>query len=138
MMMKETKKFPVEFSDGKTRSAQFTWQAIDYLLDHYETMAEAYSYVVALTTGANGISKKSIQALRHFLVAMFITDDPGMTEEKIKELVPYDQLPKFIGVIQVAMEAGSVKAGEDETLRRIRRPPLGLPDLYRNSRTWKE
>lgn len=108
-------KIKVEFPDGSIRHAEFTWKAIDYLLEQYESIAEAYAHISTLTAGPTGITKKSIASLQHFIVALFITEDPEINVDKIKELVPYNRLTDFTQVIQLAITAGKEAPAENPT-----------------------
>jgi hypothetical protein len=109
-------KIKVEFPDGTVRHAELTWKAIDYLLEKYESIAEAYAHIGTLTLGPTGVTKKSIESLQHFIVALFITEDPEITIEKIKELIPYNRLADFTQVIQMAVNAGKEAPNENPTV----------------------
>jgi hypothetical protein len=118
MSVKE-KKFAVEFSDGKTRYAQFTWESIDYLLERYESLGEAYAAISALVAGPAGVSKKTLNALFDFIAAVFISDDPELTSDKIKKLVPYNELGDFAKLIQLAVDSGSVEVDSSENPQKV-------------------
>lgn len=110
--MKENTKIIIEgvnFSDGIPRTAEFTWQAIDYLLEKYDSMQDAFVHIVALSNGTAGITKKNIEALFYFLAALFVTHQSDITADKIKEIVPYHNIKDFASVILLAVNNGKAE-----------------------------
>jgi len=114
--MRNGEKIKVTFPDGKERYAVFSWASIDYILNKYESMGEAYTLMAALTSGPMGITKQTMAALIDFLVALFIDSDEKLTPKEMKKLVPYEEVGKFCELVKMAVNAGSVEAEGNPTM----------------------
>ena len=101
--MKSTK---VKIELDRTRYLEFTWAAIDYICERYESMGKAVILASAITDNPMTITKDTIHAVIDMLTALLITDDPEITAEKVKELIPLSKMPEFTAKISEALAMG--------------------------------
>lgn len=107
--MNQETKVQVKFPSGEIMIAEFTWEAIDYIMDRYGSMADAHAVIAKLSKGNAGVTKENMKCLIDFITAMFITNNPDITPEIIKKKIPYNQLNSFSKIIEIIIQAGQAE-----------------------------
>ncbi len=109
--MNQETKVQVQIPNGEILIGEFTYEAMEYIMNRYDGMDEAYESINALGSGISGINKKNMACFIDFVVAMFITNHPEVTPEIIKKKIPYNQLAAFAKIIPIIIKAGQAEVG---------------------------
>ena len=99
-------KFEIELD--KKRYMEFTWASIDYISERNESFGECALLVGLFDGNPMNMTKKTMNALYDMLTALFITDDPSITPEIIKQIMPMNKMTEISALITSAVQAGSV------------------------------
>ena len=109
--MKNTK---VPIVLDRERFLEFTWEAIDYITEKYESLGEALLLASAIDGNPMKMSKKAVKAVIDLLTALLITDDPEITPETVKKIMPLKDMVDYSDLI-----ARAIKMGEDEAPKNV-------------------
>ena len=104
--MKNTK---VPITLDRDRFLEFTWEAVDYIAEKYESLGEALLLASAVDGNPMNMSKKTVGAVIDLMTALLITDDPELTPAQVKKIMPLARMNEYSSLI-----ASAIKLGEDE------------------------
>jgi len=97
----------------KTRKLSFSWAAIEYLTDRYDSVGQAITLVASIDD-MSAITKKSLQAVLDVMAALLVAEDPDMTSDKVKDIMPLNRMSDYMGLIAEALQKGQAKGGDEE------------------------
>ena len=92
----------------RQRTMKFSWAAIDYLTDRYDSLGDAMALAQGFADPMQ-MTKATKNAIMDFFVALLLADDPEMTAEKLKHIMPIEKMIEIAPEISKAVKAGGIQ-----------------------------
>jgi len=97
----------------RPRNFRFSWKAVDFITDRYESIGEALLLIATISDNPMTLTKKSLQAMFDLFTALLIDDDPEITSDRVRELIPFDRMGEFAPLVLKAINDDAVQHKEE-------------------------